>query len=90
MVTSAPEQSVVTHKVSNGLSGALGALTLPVGDAVSVTVNGGVMPFTVQVGSSSQSKRSRTFAFMGLGLGTYDVLISDANESSFETKVVIS
>jgi len=90
MTTSAPARSIGTHKVSTGLSGALGALALPVGDAVSVQVTGGVMPFTVQVGPSSQSKRSRTFAFMGLVSGTYEVLVSDAVESSFETKVVIS
>lgn len=85
MTTSALDR--LPHKVV--VSGALGASAVPVGDSVSVEVSGGVMPFTVEIGPQSQSKRSRTFAFMGMGSGEHAVLVSDADGRSFDTKVVI-
>lgn len=88
MSTSAPARRTDLESQSV-VSGALGASASPVGDAVSVQVSGGVMPFTVEVGPQSQSKRSRTFAFMGVGSGEHVVLIADADGRSFDTKVVI-
>ena len=72
-----------------GQAGALRVSVIPVGQAVYVESADGVMPMTVSIGTQTQHKHTRTFAFMSVDSGTHQVVMTDANGRSFETKVAI-
>lgn len=75
----------------------LGKLTAPLvvvaksmGEAISVTVDGGNAPFTVTLdGGSSQTKSSRSFAFTGAGDGAHKVAVVDGSGRKASTAVSV-
>ena len=62
---------------------------VPVGDSLSVEIGRGIPPFTVSVRGLSQTKRSRTFAFMGVGPGPHVVRAVDGSGLLSELEVVV-
>jgi hypothetical protein len=62
---------------------------LCVGNSVCVEFLGGRTPFTVTIGTWSQTQRSRTFAFMGVGKGVHTVHAVDGSGLVVEKEAVV-
>ena len=67
----------------------MGVSLLCVGNSLSVEFLHGRPPFTVTIGTWSQTQRSRTFAFMGVGKGVHAMRAVDGSGVVVEQEAVV-
>jgi len=71
---------VIRDAMIKKLGTPLGVSATVAGNAISVSVTGGVQPFTVTIDNTNpQTKSSRTFAFTGINAGDHEIEVVDGS-----------